>query len=249
MKRILLIIGGIVVALVLTGFILITVNNEALPNGKEGPAANALAKNIQKAMNRSAWDSTLVLQWTFVDRNHYLWDRNREVVQIKWNENEVLLSLKDYSGKAFTNGVELDAASAKDLIKTATASFHNDSFWFMAPMKLFDEGTSRKIVEMEDGRQGLLITYSSGGTTPGDSYLWLVDANNLPVAYKMWVSTIPLGGMKATWSDWKEMETGALYASSHMILNSYNVSITNVKGAANWTSFGLDKDPFVSLTN
>jgi hypothetical protein len=49
-----------------------------------------------------------------------------------------------------------------------------------------DEGTTRSLVKNEDKTNGLLVSYASGGVTPGDAYLWKLDANGLPQSYKMW---------------------------------------------------------------
>jgi hypothetical protein len=49
---------------------------------------------------------------------------------------------------------------------------------------------------MQDNQEALMITYASGGSTPGDSYVWFVDQNYMPKAWRMWVSIIPVG-------DWK----------------------------------------------
>jgi hypothetical protein len=46
--------------------------------------------------------------------------------------------------------------------------FNNDSFWLIAPFKLRDAGTTRSIV-MQDEKKSFMISYASGGSTPGDS--------------------------------------------------------------------------------
>ena len=57
----------------------------------------------------------------------------------------------------------------KELIKTAEKYFNNDSFWLVAPYKIFDSGTERrKIIREWFSREGmtkknvtLIITYDS----------------------------------------------------------------------------------------
>ena len=78
-----------------------------------------------------------------------------------------------------------------EIIQTAQHFFNNDSFWLVAPYKVFEQGVERRIVDY-DGKKPLLVTYTSGGSTPGDSYLWILDENGFPTSYKMWVSLIPL---------------------------------------------------------
>ena len=107
--------------------------------------------------------------------------------------------------------------------------FNNDSFWLVAPYKIFDEGTERSLVSLEDGSQALLVTYTSGGSTPGDSYLWLLNENEIPYAYKMWVKIIPVGGVEASWDHWTKMESGAYLPKSHK-MGPITLSMGDVRG-------------------
>jgi hypothetical protein len=107
---------------------------------------------------------------------------------------------------------------ADELIEQATTFFNNDSFWLVAPYKVFDEGTERRIATTKNGEEGLLITYTSGGTTPGDSYLWLLDESGKPKSFRMWVDILPIGGLEASWSDWTTTESGAQLPTFHKLL-------------------------------
>jgi hypothetical protein len=83
-------------------------------------------------------------------------------------------------------------------------------------MKSFDPGTTREVVVEEDGREALLVHYSSGGVTPGDSYLWELNADGLPVAWRMWVNIIPVGGLRFTWEDWEGGTNSPKIAQEHV---------------------------------
>ena len=108
--------------------------------------------------------------------------------------------------------------------------FNNDSFWLVAPYKVFDLGTERRIVNYKN-KEALLITYTSGGTTPGDSYLWILDEKFFPTSYKMWTSIIPIGGVSATWSDWKKTDSGTLLPTKHILsLFGMEILMGTVKG-------------------
>ncbi len=54
----------------------------------------------------------------------------------------------------------------------------------------------RRLVKTKTNKDALLVTYTSGGTTPGDSYLWHLDASGKPESYQMWVSILPIGGLE-----------------------------------------------------
>jgi len=234
---------GIIALLVLGLFIFIKVSSEAKPTGTTGAAADALANKVLAAIDKPAWDTTGVVQWTFKGAHDFLWDKKRNLVKVNWDDNEVLVTLDETTGKAWKNGEEVTGEEGDKLVKAAWAHFCNDSFWLNAPAKVFDPGTERSIVDMPDGSKGLMITYKSGGVTPGDSYLWSLDKNGLPTGYKMWVSIIPVGGMEFTWEDYTTLPTGAKIATNHAS-KVLGIDITNLKAATDLASFGLSNDPF-----
>ncbi|MFK7812621.1 MAG: hypothetical protein AB8B59_09015 [Maribacter sp.] len=221
MKKLLKIIFKIFGGLLLIGLIafgiLYAVYNESLPEGKSGPAADALAEKVLKSINYDAYKNTRYLEWTFAGGAHqYKWDKVRGIVEVKWDDYQVILNMKNASkSDVWNNGIEVFGNGRQKLIKKATDFFNNDSFWLVAPFKVFDEGTERSIVKLEDGSDALLITYTEGGTTPGDSYLWKLQPSGFPESFRMWVGIIPIGGLEATWDDWKIMESGVFLPASH----------------------------------
>jgi hypothetical protein len=118
---------------------------------------------------------------------------------------------------------------AQELIEKAITFFNNDSFWLVAPYKVFDEGTQRSLVTTKYGEQALLVTYTTGGSTPGDSYLWLLKDNGKPKSFRMWVDILPIGGLEASWSNWTKTESGAQLPTFHKML-LFGLEIDNIKG-------------------
>lgn len=239
LKWIGIILGSIIALVVITGVIL----NKKKPTSKTGPEADALAQKVLTAINYPAWDTTRVLTWTFFGGgHHYVWDKKRNFAQIKWKENEVLMKLDEVDGTAFVNGQKVEGKEKQKLISKAWSFWCNDSFWFNAPSKVFDKGTERSIVEMEDGSKGLMITYASGGVTPGDSYLYKLDENGLPESWQMWVKIIPIGGIGNTWEGWKTTKTGAKISSLHK--SAVTMELKNIQGVMTFEEAGLPGDPF-----
>lgn len=247
MLKLLKILGVIIGVLMMAFLVLYLMFNEPLPQGEKGAAADALAEKMLVAIHKSDWDSTGIVQWTFKGSHHYLWDKKRNWVRVQWADNEVFVILDELKGVAFKDGKKLEGKKADKLIQKAWKFFANDSFWFNAPSKVFDKGTERRLVKMKDGDEALLITYASGGVTPGDSYLWILDENGLPKSWKMWVKIIPIGGISTTWEDWKTLETGAKVAQNHHFNKKINLSMTDLKGAKDLKAFGLEQDPFMVL--
>ena len=228
MKKALLILGIGLLVIVLAIFAFYYNKDEKLPQGESGERADALAMQMMESLNYAAWEQTEEVSWTFKGMHTYTWNKTENVVNVKWDENEVQLEPESISGVV----MKAEAYSANEvqaLIKTAWDYFNNDSFWLCAPFKVFDPGTERSIVQLKDGGEGLMVTYTSGGTTPGDSYLWILDENHRPVAVKMWVSILPIGGIEFTWENYLALESGALIAKDHFLLGVMNIDLTSIK--------------------
>lgn len=223
LKKILKVTGGIVLfltlpTLLLFGFIYFKYN-EDLPIGKKGEQAEQLAKKMLQSLDYEAYQNTNYIEWTFKKRHHYNWKKNEATCMVYWEDYKIDLNLKDTSkSKAYIHNFEVGGEQAIILIAKATKFFNNDSFWLVAPYKVFDEGTTRSIVTLKNGKSALLVTYESGGSTPGDSYLWHLNDDGKPISFQMWVDILPIDGLEASWSDWTTTESGAQLPTFHKML-------------------------------
>jgi hypothetical protein len=246
MKRFFKIVG-IVLGLLIAGTLVAgVVVNEKRPDINPSERADSLAREMMAAVNVEAWDTTRYVQWSFAGLHDFLWDKERNLVEVTWGNKTVLLHTKTVTGQAFEKGIEVSGKKKEKMVQRAWSFFCNDSFWLNAVVKAFDPGTERTIVPLKEGGEGLMVSYSSGGVTPGDSYLWILDENNRPVAWKMWVKIIPIGGVRSSWADWVQLPTGAWVATSHKtaFLTS---KITNLEAGMSLTDLGMDKDPFAEF--
>ncbi|MEP1488083.1 MAG: hypothetical protein ABJK28_06620 [Algibacter sp.] len=193
--------------------------NEDLPTGIQGEQADALAYKMLEALDYDAYKKTNYIEWTFKRRHHYEWKKNENSCDVFWKDYKVRLNLKDHSqSQVYVHGFKLAGEAAEELLEKGLNYFNNDSFWLVAPYKIFDKGTERRLVTLDNNDKALLITYKSGGSTPGDSYLWLLEDSGKPKAYKMWTSILPIDGLEASWSDWTTTETGAQLPTFHKLL-------------------------------
>ncbi len=241
--KILLYIVAVIAFLLLGAYFFL---NEKLPVGENPAKADALATKMQTALNKAAWDSTNIVLWDFSGRHKYVWDKKNEMVQVTWGENKVLLNLKEWNkGKAFKNDKEITDAQLDVLRGQAWSFFCNDSFWLIAPFKVFDEGVTRKVVKTGDS-EALLVSYASGGVTPGDSYLWFLDESGVPQKYKMWVKIIPIGGVEATWEKWTKTKTGVSVATQHK-LGPLTIIINDLKTGYSLADIDAKTDLFDAI--
>ncbi|NQZ76109.1 MAG: hypothetical protein HRT61_08365 [Ekhidna sp.] len=202
------------VTLIIIGVLAFFFIDESVPSGTKGQDAEELADEMLKALNKSAFDTVSVIEFTYPRGHSYVWNRSENTVQVRWDQNDVFLNLNE-STEEFSS-----------LQYEAYEYFINDSFWLIAPFKVRDNGVIRSFVDVEDGR-GLLVTYTSGGVTPGDSYLWIIDQNGFPTAWKLWTSNVPIGGLKIGWGGW--VEKGGVWFSTFHPSQIIDLEITNLK--------------------
>ena len=208
-KKVILALTAIAVGLVLV----IQWVSKPLPESITGPEADGLARDVQEALNITGYEALGEIEFRFRD-HHYLWNKSEEHVLVSWKNYEVDLLLSDVENSKILRGGK--DSNRSDLIEKAKAYFYNDSYWLVAPFKFFDPGVVRSLVETDNGSKALLITHTSGGVTPGDSYLWYFDENLIPTRFELWVSIIPIKGVSATWSSWVSKQD-VLFSTFHKL--------------------------------
>lgn len=202
---------GFIIILFSVGLV-IYILDEPIPDGAGGEKAEQLAEKMLTALNKPAWDSLETISWQYPIGDHkYVWNKKNDQVEVYWDDYKVVINTQTGAGVIYENNklAEYD----KKIIDKAFNYFYNDSFWLIAPYKIKDPGTIRKVVQYNRG-EALLVQYTSGGSTPGDSYLWILDEDYRPRAWKFWASIIPIGGMEFTWEDWVDMN-GAQISTFH----------------------------------
>lgn len=214
--------------------------SKKLPEGVKSPEAEIMVENMWKSLGKEAWDTTKYVTWSFRGAHNYWWDKEANLAQITWKENKVLLNPNEINGVAYTNDLKVEGEEAQKLIEKAWTFWCNDMFWLTAPFKVKDAGTSLSIVE-EDEVKKLKVTYTSGGTTPGDSYIWELNADGTPKSYEMYTQILPLKGISVPWSEWVTLSTGAKLCSEHSVMGS-GLKLENIAGGNQLSDIGLSED-------
>lgn len=201
---------GLILITTLAGFFM----SKDLPEGTQGSEADQLAQHILTELNYEAYQKTEVISWTFAGLHSYEWHKNENYVIVSSDDYKVKLDLKNYEKSEVISSNDMNDET---LIETSIKNFNNDSFWLIAPYKIMEDNVERRLVTSNNHEKSLLVTYTSGGTTPGDSYLWKVNENYRPVSFKMWVSIIPVGGLEAKWKDWIETQSGMILSTEKTV--------------------------------
>lgn len=222
--KVLKVIGIVILSIVIIAGIAGFILSEDLPTGQQGIKADELAEKILEELNYEAFQKTKKISWTFAGIHSYEWYKSEHYVMVMTDEYQVKLDLNDYSRSEVISSKN---SEHEELIQTSIKNFNNDSFWLIAPYKLMEENVERRLVI--DGKdESLLVTYTSGGSTPGDSYLWKLDPNKRPTSFKMWVSIIPVGGLEAQWKGWEKTQSGMIVSTKKTVFG-IPIEITNLK--------------------
>ena len=151
------------------------------------------------------------------------------IVDVSWEDFRVNLYPQEIDKSTVYFEGEKQEDTDEKIVKRAWDIFNNDSFWLVAPHKLYDDGVVRNI-EIVDKKEALRVTYTSGGSTPGDSYVWLLDSIYKPKSYKMYLKNGRMNGTSATWQDWITTKSGTLLPTNHTFENGGKLSMGEVKG-------------------
>lgn len=216
--------------------------DEPIPKGETGPRAEYLADKMLDALNYNAWQALDAIAWSYPRGHNYIWDKQANLVSVSWDDYTVLLNPENKSGIVYSGKKEL-TKNKQQYLDQAFKYFVNDSFWLIAPFKARDPGTIRKVVDYK-GNDALLIQYSSGGVTPGDTYLWILNEEGVPTAWKFWVSILPVGGLEFSWEMWEDAN-GAKISTFHEGL--IDIKITNLRWSDNIINLNNGVDPFSAL--
>ncbi|MTI23302.1 hypothetical protein E1176_19895 [Fulvivirga sp. RKSG066] len=228
--------------LIIVGITAFLIADEPLPEGEQGARAEYLAEKMLKNLNYEAWQDLNAIAWSYPLGHHFIWDKKANLVEATWDDKRVIFSPETKEGKVYIEGEE-QTEEIEEHISKAFEYFANDSFWLIAPYKVTDPGTKRSVVDYE-GKEALLVQYTSGGVTPGDSYLWILDDKGRPTAWKFWVDILPIGGLKFSWENWVNVE-GAQISTLHDGL--IDIEIEDLEAASDVAQLNDGTDPFAPI--
>lgn len=147
-------------------------------------------------------------------RARHLWDRQTGDYRVEWfvgpdTTFAALFNVNSRDGVVFVNGKPASAAR-EALLETAYSRFVNDTYWLLAPLKVFDGGVQRSIdADSSVADQDVLaLSFDGVGLTPGDRY-WLWPDSSGVLAKWSYILQGWAGRPASTfeWVDYRSFET------------------------------------------
>lgn len=189
-------------------------------------AADSLAFRVTEAAGGlDTWAAVpgLAFEWAVVVdsaevvRNAHTWDKMGDRVRSEFLAGADSVVVAVFSPSAFDpdaptgqvalNGTALSGEAAAEQLRGAQSRFINDSYWLIAPLKVFDPGVVRS-VEAPDGFERLGLAFEGVGLTPGDRYSLEVDAGSGAVTG--WTYQLESGNQgEHRWVDATSLDTPA----------------------------------------
>ena len=128
---------------------------EDLPQINPTEKADILANKMLEALDYEAYKNTDYIEFTFKQRHKYQWNKLENTCNVFWSHFKVELDLNNKSkSKVFVQDQVYNGVEKEKYVQKATDYFNNDTFWLVAPYKVFDAGTKRSIAKNEDGEEG-----------------------------------------------------------------------------------------------
>ncbi len=156
--------------------------------------ADSVAHRLLDAHGADALSSAPYLRFTFAVETpagtrilgHHFWDRITGDYRVEWTRGSdssyvALLNIRESTAEApegtvYRNGTQLRGTIADTRLRDAYGRFINDTYWLLAPIKVFDPGVNR--TDLPDSSTAahdvLHLTFGDVGLTPGDEYWFFV---------------------------------------------------------------------------
>lgn len=208
------------------GLALLVASCQSIPEGETGSPADALAEKMLAAANLDVWQNQVqAAEFRFREKNTYFWDKKRGLVEFQNEDLKVQFSKNTFQGVAWEDGEALQGEELAEAVVEANSNFVNDSFWLQPAYHIQSPGT--KLYAVDDST--LRVTFSSGGVTPGDTYVFHLNEKNQIELMEMWVSIVPIEGADADFNNYQTVEPGINVAETRKVLGILSILIDQVK--------------------
>ena len=185
--------------------------------------ADAVARELVASLGGpAAWEKARQFRFDFVVESegkrvaefHHVWDRYTGDYRLLGTDKSgapyaVYFNVDTREGTAFVNGRPVAGDEKAKLLETAYGRFINDSYWLLAPWKVFDPGVHREYAGEKPGPDGSLcdvvkLSFEGVGMTPKDVYwLWITRDGRHMVQWQYVLCGDAEVPTTALWKDWR----------------------------------------------
>jgi hypothetical protein len=191
--------------------------------------AQQLATGLWKASGGENWAKVKEVHFTFVVESEgkplfsaqHVWNVAASTDEVKW---------KDKQGTDHQVTANLMTPPADGDAKTAYARWVNDSYWFLAPLKIRDKGVKVEAGGPKDingvSCETLKLSFDQVGMTPTDQYVLYLDPKTKLMS--AWDYIPQTGdGMQATWEKYQTF--GGLNLATEHNFNGKTIRLADIK--------------------
>ncbi|HEX9147832.1 MAG TPA: hypothetical protein VF958_01600 [Thermoanaerobaculia bacterium] len=210
--------------------------------------ADQVARGLVTALGgQSAWEKARQLRFDFiVEREgtraaefHHVWDRYTGDYRLLGTDKSgapfaVYFNVNTREGVAFMNGKPVEGDEKKKMLEMAYGRFINDSYWLLAPWKVFDPGVHRDYDGEKTGPDGALcdvlrLSFDGVGLTPKDIYwLWITRDGRHMVQWQYVLGGAQEEPTTALWKDWRTFGGIAVSLEKEIVGRPAKIRFDNV---------------------
>jgi hypothetical protein len=213
--------------------------------------ADALGKELIASLGgEKAWDKARQLRFDFVveregkaiARFSHVWDRYTGDYRVSGTDKTgapftVFFNVNTKEGQAFVNGKATEGEARDAMLKNAYGRFINDTYWLLAPWKIFDPGVHLAYDSEKPCPEGgtcdlLKLSFDNVGLTPKDVYwLWINRDGHRMVAWQYVLNGATEEPTTAQWKDWRSFSGISLavekpIAGKQAVIRFENISVS-----------------------
>ena len=212
------------------------------------PRADAVGKELIAAMGgMQAWEKARLFRFDFVvvkegkpvARFAHAWDRYTGDYRLSGTDKSgapytVLFNVNTKAGTAFVNGRAAADERRGQMLENAYGRFINDTYWLLAPWKIFDPGVHLSYDGEKPCPGGgvcdvLKLSFDNVGLTPKDVYwMWVTRDGRRMVQWQYVLGGAADKPTTAMWKDWKTMGGLALSMDKPMTDEPFEIRFENV---------------------
>jgi hypothetical protein len=187
------------------------------------PKAQTVGRELIAAMGgEGAWEKARVFQFHFlVEREGkpvadfaHTWDRYTGDYRLTGADKAgapfaVFFNVNTKEGTVLVNGRAVEGEEKANRIQGAYERFINDTYWLLAPWKIFDPGVNLAYDGEKTGPDGALcdvlkLSFDNVGLTPKDVYwIWVTRDGRRMVQWQYVLGGAQEEPTTALWKDWR----------------------------------------------